>query len=243
VVGVSPQRVHRVWQSHGLRPHRVRAVTGSRDPHVREQRPDVVGVSLPPPEPALGLCTDAKRQIQALDRTPVGLARKKGRCGSMPPDSGRHGTTTLAATLELLISQRIGPCFPERRHSEWLRCLRLLDRQGPPEIALHLSGDHSTTHAPAAHHRWLARPPRFPLPCLSTRSAWLHPLTRGGRALTSTRLRRGGFQSGAALTAASEDSSARHHRPPRAFTWTATVEARLATVERARLGLRKTASA
>jgi len=243
VVGVSPQSVHRVWPSHGLRPHRVRSVTGSRGPRFREQRPAVVGVSVHPPEPALGLCTDAKSQIQALDRTPGGLARKKGRCGSMPPEHGRHGTTTLAAPLVLLISQRIGPCFPEPRHSEWLRCLRLIDRQSPPEFALHLRGDNSATHAHAARHRWLARQPRFPLPCLSTSSAWLILRARWGRELTSTRLRRGGFPSVAALTAASEDSRARHHRPPRAFPWTAKREARLATGERARLGLRKTASA
>ena len=86
MVGVSPQSVHRVWQSHGLRPHRVRSVTGTRDPHFREQLTAVVGVSSHPPEPALGLCADAKSQIQALDRTPGGLARKKGRCGSMPPE-------------------------------------------------------------------------------------------------------------------------------------------------------------
>jgi len=240
-VGGSPQSVHRVWQSHGLRPQRGRSVTGSRDPHFREQRPDVVGVSVHPPEPALGLCADAKSQIQALDRTPGGLARKKGRCGSMPPEHGRHGTTTLAAPLALLTGQRIGPCFPEPRHSEWLRCLRLIDRQSPPEFALHLRGDHSATHAHAARHRWLARQPRFHF--LSTRSAWLHPLARGGRALTSTRLRRGGFQSVAALTAASEDPRAHPHRPPRAFPGTAKVEASLATGERARLGLRKTTSA
>jgi hypothetical protein len=101
--------------------------------------------------------------------------------------------------------------------------------------------DDAATHAHAARHRWLARQPRFHF--LSTRSAWLHPLARWCRELTSTRLRRGGFQGVADLIAAIEDSSAHHHRPPRAFTWTATGEAPLASGERARLGLRKTTSA
>jgi len=220
VVGGSPKSGHRLWQAHGLPPHRVRPVQASRDPHFREQRADGVGRYLHPPEPALGL--GAEERIQALDRTPPGLPRKKGRCGSMPPEHGRHSTTTLSAPLALLTGQRIGPCFPEPRHSEWLRCLRLIDRQSPPEFALHLSVDDAATHAHAARHRWLAR---------------------GGRALTSARLRRGGFQSVAALIAASEDSSAHPHRSPRAFPGTATGEASLATGERARLGLRKTGSA
>jgi len=61
---------------------------------------------------------------------------------------------TLSATLELLTGQRSGPCVPKPQHSEWRRFLRLLDRQGPPDLALHLSGDN------AARHRWLARQPR-----------------------------------------------------------------------------------
>lgn len=194
VVGLSPQSVPRVWQADGLQLHRVRPFQGRRAPHCLEQRPDVVGRYLHPPEPARGLCAEEKSQIQALDRTPPGLPRKRGRCGSMTPDSGRHGTTTLIATLELPTGQRSGPCLPKPRHPEWLRFLRLPDRQGLPDLALHLSGDN------AARHRWLARHPRFHLHCLSTSSAWgLTLLARWFRELPSKRLPRGGFQSVADL--------------------------------------------
>ena len=41
----------------------------SRDPKFLEKLTDVVGLYLNPPQQAIMLCVDEKRQIQALDRT------------------------------------------------------------------------------------------------------------------------------------------------------------------------------
>ncbi|MGA8744827.1 MAG: IS630 family transposase, partial [Solirubrobacterales bacterium] len=70
--GVSPASVQRIWDAHGLAPHRVRAFKLSADPHFTEKLTDVVGLYLNPPEKALVLCVDEKSQIQALDRTQPG---------------------------------------------------------------------------------------------------------------------------------------------------------------------------
>src|SRR6202008_4832038 len=61
--GVSPATVQRIWDAHGLRPHRVRAVKLSNDPRFTEKLTDVVGLYLNPPEKALVLCVDEKSQI------------------------------------------------------------------------------------------------------------------------------------------------------------------------------------
>lgn len=79
--GVSKATINRVWQSHGLQPHRTKTFKLSRDPRFLEKLTDVVGLYLNPPEKALVLCVDGKSQIQALDRTQPGLPLKKGRCG------------------------------------------------------------------------------------------------------------------------------------------------------------------
>ena len=50
------------------------------------------------------LSIDEKSQIQALDRTQPGLPMKKGRCGTMTHDYKRHGTTTLFAALNGLVT-------------------------------------------------------------------------------------------------------------------------------------------
>jgi hypothetical protein len=55
---------------------------------------------LNPPEHAIVLCADEKSQIQALDRTQLGLPLKRGRPATMTHDYVRHGTTTLFAATE-----------------------------------------------------------------------------------------------------------------------------------------------
>ena len=242
VVGVSSKTVHRVWQAHGLQPHRVRPFKLSRDPRFREKLTDVVGLYLDPPEHALVLCVDEKCQIQALDRTQPGLPLKKGRCGTWTHDYKRNGTTTLFAALELLSGQLIGTCLPQHRHQEWLRFLRLIDRQTPPALDLHLIVDNYATHKHPAVRRWLARHPRFRLHFTPTSSSWLNLIERWFRELSTKRLRRGVFKSVPDLIAAIEEFIAQHNRHPRSFTWTAKVADILAKVERARRMLHKTAS-
>ena len=96
--GVSPASVQRIWDAHGLKPHRVKTFKVSNDPLFTEKLTDVVGLYLNPPEKALVLCVDEKSQIQALDRTQASLPMKPGRAGTM--------TTTTSATARRLCSQR-----------------------------------------------------------------------------------------------------------------------------------------
>jgi hypothetical protein len=66
---VSRSKVHRVWQTNRLQPHRIKTFKVSNDPNFAEKVVDIVGLYLNPPEHALVLCVDEKSQIQALDRT------------------------------------------------------------------------------------------------------------------------------------------------------------------------------
>ena len=94
---VSPATVQRIWDAHGLQPHRIETFKLSRDKRFVEKLTDVVGLYMNPPAKALVLCFDEKSQIQALDRTQPGLPMKKGRCGTLTHDYKRNGTTTLFA--------------------------------------------------------------------------------------------------------------------------------------------------
>jgi transposase len=51
--GVSPASVQRIWDAHGLKPHRVRTFKLSNDPRFSEKLTDVVGLYLNPPEKAV----------------------------------------------------------------------------------------------------------------------------------------------------------------------------------------------
>ena len=112
--GVSRAKVHKIWQSAGLAPHRYRLFKLSNDPAFADKTTDVIGLYVDPPAHAVVLSIDEKSQIQALDRTQPGLPMKKGRCGTLTHDYKRNGTTTLFAALNTLDGTVIGQCRQER---------------------------------------------------------------------------------------------------------------------------------
>ena len=191
--------VARVWDRHGLQPHRVRTFKLSRDKAFVEKLTDVVGLYLNPPDKALVLCVDEKSQIQALDRTQPGLPLKKGRCGTMTHDYVRHGTTTLFAALNVLEGTVIGECFDRHRHEEFLHFLRQIDRQTPVGYDLHLIVDNYATHKHPRVRQWIKKHPRFHLHFTPTSSSWLNLVERWFAEITRKRIRRGVFQSVADL--------------------------------------------
>lgn len=66
---LSHSTIGRIWRAFGLQPHRSATFKLSRDPLFVDEVRDVVGLCLDPPDRALVLSVDEKRQIQALDRT------------------------------------------------------------------------------------------------------------------------------------------------------------------------------
>lgn len=229
---VSPATVQRIWDAHGLQPHRVERFKLSRDKRFVEKLTDVVGVYLNPPEKAVVLCVDEKSQIQALDRTQPGLPLKKGRCGTMTHDYKRNGTTTLFAALNTLEGTVIGTCYPRHRNLEFRKFLRQINQQIPSGLDVHLILDNYGTHKHPKTAAWLAAHPRFRLHFTPTSASWLNLVERWFRELTEKRLRRGVFHSVPELIAAIEEFIAANNSEPRPFVWTATVEKILAKVDR-----------
>ena len=241
-LGTSHSMVHRVWKAAGLKPHRVKSFKLSNDPQFVEKLLDVVGLYLDPPEHALVLCADEKSQIQALDRTQPGLPLKKGRCGTMTHDYKRNGTTTLFAALEMAEGKLIGACMNKHRHQEWLKFLRLIDRETPQDLDLHLIVDNYRTHKHDTVQKWVTRHPRFHIHFIPTSSSWLNLIERWFRDLTDKQIRRGVFTSVGDLVETIMSYINEHNTNPESFTWAAKAEDILAKVERARAVLHNVAS-
>lgn len=237
--GVSKATINRIWQSHGLQPHRIESFKLSRDPKFLEKLTDVVGLYLNPPEKALVLCVDEKSQIQALDRTQPGLPLKKGRCGTRTHDYKRNGTTTLFAALELAQGKVIGQCFARHRHQEFLRFLKRLDVEFPIPMKLHLVMDNYGTHKHPRVQSWLQRHPRFVPHFVPTSASWLNLVERWFGELTGKRIRRGAFVSVADLVAAIEEYLVAWNTNPKPFIWTATVESIMEKLARCKQTLEK----
>ena len=243
----------RIWDAHGLQPHRVKTFKLSTDPAFVEKLTDVVGLYLNPPEKAVVLCVDEKSQIQALDRTQPGLPMKPGRRGTMTHDYKRHGTTTLFAALNVLTGKVIGQCHGRHRHQEFLKFLRRLDRAFPPDLTLHIILDNYGTHKHEAVRKWLAAHPRPsctsrpPVPRGSTSSRagsltqqrlrrgvpqWLNLVESWFSKLTQQRLRRGVFCSVQELVAAIKGYLTHHNADPKPFVWSTTVETILGKIRK-----------
>ncbi len=232
--GVSKSTVHNIWQAHNLKPHRSKTFKLSRDPKFLEKLTDVVGLYLNPPQQAIVLCVDEKSQIQALDRTQPGLPLKKGRCGTRTHDYKRNGTTTLFAALETLQGKVIGQCYQRHRHQEFLKFLRLLDKEFPPEVPLHLILDNYGTHKHEKVRAWLQRHPRFETHFVPTSSSWLNLVERWFGELSQKAIRRGAFGSVEDLQACIAKFLAAWNEDPKPFVWAASVASILEKLSRCR---------
>ncbi|NKE73833.1 IS630 family transposase [Nitrospiraceae bacterium HYJII51-Mn-bac16s-1-B09] len=237
--GVSKSTINNIWQSHNLKPHRVKTFKLSRDAKFLEKLTDVVGLYLNPPQQAMVLCVDEKSQIQALDRTQPGLPLKKGRCGTMTHDYKRNGTTTLFAALEVLQGRVIGQCYEGHRHQEFLRFLTRLDQEFPGDIHLHLVMDNYGTHKHPRVRSWLKRHSRFVCHFVPTSSSWLNLVERWFGELTRKRIRRDSFISVEDLERAIGEFMAAWNENPKPFVWTATVESIVEKLSRCRQTLEK----
>jgi transposase len=238
-MGLSASTIRRIWKRHGLKPHLVRTFKLSKDPKFVEKLEDVIGLYLNPPEHALVLSVDEKSQIQALDRTQPGLPLKKGRCATMTHDYKRHGTTTLFAALNTLDGTVIGTCMPKHRHQEWIKFLRLIDRETPGDKHIHLIADNYATHKHPEVQTWMTQHPRFTVHFTPTSASWLNMVERFFRDLTQKQLRRGIFRSVEELIASISDYLAQHNADPNPFVWTKSASDILEKVTRARQALIK----
>ena len=241
-VGISASSVGRIWKRNGLKPHLTRTFKVSNDPRFSEKLEDIVDLYLNPPDHALVLAVDEKSQIQALDRTQPGLPLKKGRCGTTTHDYKRNGTTTLFAALNTLDGKVIGKCMPRHRHQEWLKFLKLIDKETPKDKELHLIIDNYCTHKTSDVKRWLARHRRFHIHFTPTGASWLNMVERFFRDITQKRIRRGVFKSVPDLISAIDNYIEVHNTDPAPFIWTKSASDILAKVQRARRKLHQISS-
>ena len=242
-VGVSKATVQRVWRDNGLKPHFVKTFKVSNDKQFAEKLVDVVGLYLNPPERALVLSCDEKSQIQALDRTQKSLPMFPGRKKTLTHDYKRNGTTTLFAVIELAEGKIIAECMKRHRHQEWLKFLKKIDAETPPDLDLHLIVDNYCTHKHAKVAAWLKRNPRFHIHFIPTSSSWLNVIERWFGKITQDRIRNGVFRSVEELVEAIMSYVEAHNADPKTFVWTKSAEQILSKTRRARAALNNSTTA
>jgi transposase len=234
LVGISPDSVHRIWKANDLKPHLTRTFKLSNDPEFEKKFWDVIGLYLNPPNKALVLCCDEKSQCQALERTQPGLPLGIGHICTHTHDYYRHGTITLFAALNYLDGKILSRTEARHTHVEWLRFLKQIDHETPPDLDLHLIVDNYATHKHENVKSWLRKHPRFHLHFTPTGSSWMNLVERFFADLTEDVIRDGSFPSVRALIAAVEEFLAARAEAPKRYQWRAKGEEILAKIHRAR---------
>lgn len=217
--GVSKATVQRHWKKFGIKPHLTRTFKLSTDPQFEEKFWDVVGLYLNPPQKAIVLSCDEKTQIQALDRTQVGLPLGVGQIATRTHDYYRHGTVTLFAALDYATGRVITETHQKHRHQEWLKFLQTIDQQTPSDQTLHLICDNYATHKHPKVKAWFEKHPRFQIHFTPTSASWLNLVERFFRDLTDQAVRTGSFPNLASLLASLQKFIAQHNHNPKRYVW------------------------
>lgn len=228
--GMSQTAVSRIWRAFGLKPHLIESFKLSADPQFIDKVRDIVGLYLNPPDAAVVLCVDEKSQIQALDRTAPILPLLPGVPARQTHDYRRFGTTNLYAALNLTSGRVIADLSPRHRAQEFIAFLRLIDREVPADLAVHVVVDNSSTHKTPAVKRWLLAHPRFTLHFTPTYSSWLNLVERWFAELTTKWLKRGTHRSVKELVASIRSWVANWNDDPRPYVWHKTADEILETL-------------
>jgi transposase len=166
-------------------------------------------------------------QIQALERTQLGLPTKPAWAATMTHDYERHGTTTLFAALNVLDGTVLGRCMQRHRHQEFIRFLNAVEASVPAGKVVHVVLDNYAAHKHPRVRAWLSRHPRWVFHFTPTSASWINAVEAFFSALTRRRLRRGDFRSVVDLQAAINRYIAEHNSDPRPFIWTKPAKALL----------------
>ena len=217
--GVSHTTVHRIWQAHALKPHRVRTFKFTTDPQAEEKIHDVVGLYLNPPTNAVVLSLDEKTQIQALSRTQPLLPLRPGLPARQTHDYRRNGLTSLYAALEVATGTVVGECRARHTGADFVAFLTRVTRAYRGR-ALHVILDNSSTHSTPAVHAWLAAHPRVHFHFTPTGASWLNMVEAWFSVLTRKSVRRGSFETVRALIRHIECYLAEWNTHPTPFVWT-----------------------
>ena len=230
--GVSKSTVQRWFSLFGVKPHLTRTFKLSTDPFFIEKVRDIVGLYLNPPDNAMVLCVDEKSQIQALNRTQRALPLGLGYVQGFTHDYIRNGTTTLFAALDAATGKVIARCRQRHRHQEFLDFLRLIDRETPRDLDLHLVVDNYATHKHPKVRAWLARRPRFHLHFTPTYASWLNQVERWFGLITQRAIKRGSFRNVTQLKHTIMAFTDQHNLNSKPFVWVATADSILEKVAR-----------
>jgi len=241
---ISHSSVQRLWHANDLKPHRTEVFKVSNDPRFEEKFWDVIGLYLNPPDRALILCCDEKSQCQALERTQRALPLSSGHVKTITHDYIRHGTITLFAALDYLEGKVFSRLDQKHTYVEWLRFMKQIHRESPPDLTLHIILDNYATHKKQEVKDWIERRNRqqqkknginrIELHFTPTSSSWMNLIERFFGDISQQAICKGSFSNIRELSTRIETYIAEHNLDPKRYIWRADGRKILLKIQRAR---------
>jgi transposase len=173
-LGVSHMMVLRVWQKHGLQPHRLERYIASNDPQFEAKAADVIGLYLNPPAHAAVFCVDEKTAIQALDRLDPMLPLSPGRAERHGFEYYRHGTLSLYAAFNTKTGEVLGKTAERHTSAEFVAFLSDIVVNQPRGKEIHVIADNLSAHKTKRVDAFLDQHPNVHLHFTPTYSSWLN---------------------------------------------------------------------
>ena len=231
-LGLSATTIGRVWRRNGIQPHVKDAAKAAPPPPLCLDGGwiDVVGLYMNPREHVLVLSCAAKGHVQTHNRTQPVVA------GAMASDDVGQGLTSLLVALKKLEGVVVAECQDRHHHEEWFKFLRLIDRQTPKHLQLHLIVENQATHKRPKVQAWLAQHPRLVVHSTPANTSWLSTVRRFLREIDHHGIAPGRFTSTPELQQAIAQYTERLNKEPRPFIWTVSA-ADTAQVTRAKAAL------
>lgn len=166
-LGISHMMVARVWERHGIKPHRLERYMSSNDPDFESKAADIIGLYLNPPAHAAVFCVDEKTAIQALDRLDPALPLSPGR-------AERHGTLSLFAAFNTRTGEVMGKTAARHTSAEFVAFLSDIVVGQRPGKEIHVICDNLSAHKTKQVAVFLEGHPNVYIHYIPTYSSWLN---------------------------------------------------------------------
>lgn len=216
---VSSSAIHRIWQKHGVRPHRLERHMVSNDPDFETKAADVIGLYLNPPAHAAVFCVDEKTAIQALDRKDRMLPLAPGRAESHGFEYKRNGTLSLFAALNTATGEVLGKTAPRHTSEQFVAFLNDIVASQPRGKAIHVICDNVSSHKTERVADFLAQHRRVKIHYTPTYSSWLNQVENWFSKIQRDIITRGIFTSVADLDKKLMRYIRAHNEDPKPLKW------------------------
>lgn len=197
-MGISASQIGRILGDLDIKPHLVRSwITRQDSPEFWERAADVCGLYLNPPDNALVLSVNEKKNIPARTPTKPSTPATPGKTARRESEYVRNGTLdTLFAAFDVGSGELVAAGDATSNSAlNFIAFLAEIDAMVADDRDIHLVLDNGSSHVAKATAAWLTAHPRFHAHYPPPHAGWLNQVELWFSILSRRLLKRGEFAS------------------------------------------------